>query len=69
MGLVLLASTILTLGAGCATVKPYERGIHSKRVMQTDPDPAERKLDTHTQEIREGSTGDPSVNGGGCGCN
>jgi hypothetical protein len=68
-GVLLLGAGMLLCNVGCATVKPYERGIHSKRIMQPDPDPNERKLDTHAQEIREGSTGDPGLRGGGCGCN
>lgn len=55
--------------SGCARVKPYQRDIHSKRVMKPDPDKVEVKLDSHVEEYREGSTGGAGVGGGGCGCN
>ena len=54
---------------GCARVKPWQREIHGKRVMNADADPAERKLDGHVHEYREGSVGGTGVGGGGCGCN
>jgi hypothetical protein len=68
---LLLAVVLLAVGlaAGCARVRPYEREIHARRSMQSDPDPAEQKLDGHVQEYREGSIGGAGVGGGGCGCN
>jgi hypothetical protein len=55
--------------AACARVQPWQRELHGKRVMNPDPDAAERKLDAHVQEYREGSIGGTGVGGGGCGCN
>ena len=55
--------------SGCARVKPWQREIHGKRVMNPEADPAEKKLDGHVQEYREGSIGGGGVGGGGCGCN
>ncbi len=63
---LLLAAAAL---GGCARVKPWQREVHGKRVMNPDPDPAERKLDGHVHEYREGSVGGSGVGGGGCGCN
>ena len=68
----LLACVLACLAAltgGCARVKPWQREIHGKRVMNPDADSAERKLDEHVQEYREGSIGGSGVGGGGCGCN
>ena len=55
--------------AGCARVKPWQRELHGKRVMNANADPAERKLDGHVHEYREGAVGGAGVGGGGCGCN
>jgi hypothetical protein len=59
---------LLGLGA-CVRVRPWQREIHARPVMQADPDPAERLLDDHVTEYREGSVGGTGVRGGGCGCN
>jgi hypothetical protein len=37
--------------------------------MNPEPDAAEKKLDGHVHEYREGSIGGSGVGGGGCGCN
>jgi hypothetical protein len=55
--------------AGCAVVKPWQREVHARRVMQPNPDPNEDRLDDHVQEYREGAIGGTGVGGGGCGCN
>ncbi len=65
---LLLALAALAV-SGCARVKPWQREVHGKRVMNADADPAERKLDGHVHEYREGSVGGTGVGGGGCGCN
>ena len=55
--------------AGCATVRPEQRSILADPVMQFESEsPEERQLE-HVLENREGSFGDGSVKGGGCGCN
>lgn len=63
--LVLLAA----LAAGCVRVHPHERQIHARRSMQADSAAAEKKLDGHVEEYREGSIGGAGAGGGGCGCN
>lgn len=60
---------VLATASGCVVVPSYQRGKLSSAVMQADPDPAERKLDGHVYEYREGSIGGAGVGGGGCGCN
>ncbi len=62
-------SLIVLMGAGCARVKPYQRERLSSPVMEMEGDPADRKLDSHVEEYREGSIGGSGVGGGGCGCN
>ena len=58
---------LVTFG-GCARVQPWQREVHGKRVMRP-ADAAEKKLDGHVHEYREGSVGGTGVGGGGCGCN
>lgn len=55
--------------AGCAHVRPRQRGTLAHRNMKFSPDPAEDELDLHMQESREGSSGGYGSSGGGCGCN
>lgn len=65
----LLLCLLVLAASACARVKPWQREIHARRQMQAEPDPAERKLDGHVAEYREGSIGGAGVGGGGCGCN
>ena len=66
----LLLVTLLVTGAlGCVRVQPWERETLAGRTMQTASDGAEERIDAHVEEYREGSIGDSSVGGGGCGCN
>jgi hypothetical protein len=58
----------LVLG-GCATVKPYERGLLAKPKMQLEPSPEGALLENHVYDYREGSAGASGAVGGGCGCN
>ena len=65
-GLLVLA--FATAGLGCATVRPWEREILAKPVMQLDPHPTEVRLRESLLSYREGSTGALGSKGGGCGC-
>jgi hypothetical protein len=65
----LLALSLAAAGSGCAAVRPWEREILAKRVMQVDPpDPTEVRLRENLLSYREGSTGALGSKGGGCGC-
>ena len=65
----LLALMMVVLAGGCARVKPWQRETLARRSMNPDADRAEKKLDSHVEEYREGSVGGTGVGGGGCGCN
>ncbi|MBI2897948.1 MAG: DUF4266 domain-containing protein [Deltaproteobacteria bacterium] len=65
-----VALVLVSLAApGCTRVHVWERETLAERAMRPEPDPPERKLDSHVHEYREGSTGGAGVGGGGCGCN
>ncbi len=66
LGLVL---PVLLAAGGCATARPWQRGILAKRCMLPSPDPAEETLEQHFFAYREGSAGGTGGTGGGCGCN
>ena len=59
----------LTVAAGCATVKPYEREYLSRPSMDRERELTEAKFYTHVLDAREGATGGVGAAGGGCGCN
>ncbi len=67
--LLALACVIVSslLATGCATVKPWQRGLLADSCMVFDADTATAYM-THWQEAREGSMGGFGVQGGGCGC-
>ena len=65
---IVVAMLVLAIG-GCARVKPWQRERLAGRPMKVDKDRAEKKLDSHVEEYREGSIGGSGVGGGGCGCN
>ncbi len=67
--LILLMFVLLQLGAGCAAVKPWERGTLSDYTMRPDRDPLSDSLYEHIYFTREGAAGGRGVGGGGCGCN
>lgn len=56
-------------GSGCTLVKPYQRELLAKPIMQLDPDPEALLLEQHVFSYREGSAGGYGGAGGGCGCN
>ena len=60
---------VLTVAAGCATVKPYEREYLSRPSMDRQREMTEAKFYTHVLDAREGTTGGIGAAGGGCGCN
>ena len=62
-------SLLVTLSAGCATVKPWQRGALADPIMQPDRDPIGQGLIDHIYFSREAASGGRSVGGGGCGCN
>ena len=57
------------LAAGCANVKPWERGALAETIMQPDRDPVGARLAEHVYFSREAAASGRSVGGGGCGCN
>ena len=60
---------LLALAPACGRVRPHERQDLARRSMDPSADAAERKLDGHLEEYREGSIGGAGAGGGGCGCN
>ncbi|MCC7381050.1 MAG: DUF4266 domain-containing protein [Deltaproteobacteria bacterium] len=60
---------VLGACAGCANVRPWERGALADPCMAPVPDPEESKLEQHFFAYREGSAGGSGDSGGGCGCN
>jgi Domain of unknown function (DUF4266) len=68
---VLPCLLVLVLGAGpagCAVVRPWQRDVLARRVMQLERDPTEVRLREGLLSYREGSTGGLGSKGGGCGC-
>jgi hypothetical protein len=59
----------LLINAGCANVKPWERGTLAEYTMRPDRDPLTLATREHIWFSREEATGGRSVGGGGCGCN
>lgn len=66
---VLFLLLVALYGTACVRVKPHEREGLARRAMDPAADPAEKKLDGHIEEYREGSIGGAGAGGGGCGCN
>jgi hypothetical protein len=64
----LLAGIFASTVSGCAAVRPWERQILARPVMQLDPDPTVVRLRESLLSYREGSTGALGSRGGGCGC-
>ena len=56
------------LGAGCSTVRPWERELLAQPGMKLDSTPNVR-AEQHMLESREASVGGFGGGGGGCGCN
>lgn len=66
---VLAAALLLFAEAGCAPVKPWQRGTLADPIMRADRDPIGDSLIDHVYFSREAAAGGRSVGGGGCGCN
>jgi hypothetical protein len=64
----LFALSLVAGVSGCAPVRPWEREILAKPVMQLDPDPTVVRLREGLLSYREGSTGALGAKGAGCGC-
>jgi hypothetical protein len=64
--LLILATS---LGAGCATVKPWQRGRLADSTMRPGRDPLTDSISEHVWFTREAFAGGRGVGGGGCGCN
>ena len=60
---------ILMLSAGCAEVKPWQRGVVSKPEMGFGDKPLQRQLKEHVYFSKEAAHGDIGIGAGGCGCN
>jgi hypothetical protein len=66
---VALVAGLAVTAAGCANVKPWQRGTLADPVMHADRDPLGLALDEHVFFSREAASGGRGVGGGGCGCN
>jgi hypothetical protein len=64
-----LLAGLALLGAGCATVHPWDRDLLSEKKMRFVPNPALEAVDEHIYFSKEGSMGGQEPGGGGCGCN
>jgi hypothetical protein len=66
----LLGTAVLgSLLAGCAEVKPWERGNLAKPHMSLQPFPVQAAFREHIYGSRESASGgSASAGGGGCGC-
>ena len=65
----LLILAMLAILAGCATVKPWERGTLARTDMQLQADPLQTGFEDHIYFSKEASSGGRGFGGGGCGCN
>ncbi len=72
VGLVILASWLCGLAAGCShrppPVRPWERGHLTKRALRFEGG-SEALFRQHLFSSREGADGGYGQVGGGCGCN
>ena len=63
-----LAFPFLLTGAGCATVRPYEKEHLADRIMVSTADTGAQMREMKWLDAREGSTGGVGGAGGGCAC-
>lgn len=66
---ILFWIALTTALAGCANVKPWERGYLAKPEMGFNSDAAEARNLQHIYSSKEAAHGGYGVGGGGCGCN
>lgn len=64
-----LLVVVAALGAGCTTVRPWERAALADYTMRPDRDPLHTAMAEHIYFSREASSGGRGVGGSGCGCN
>jgi len=65
-----LALALLALvTSGCASVKPWQRGMLARSDMAWSPDPLEAARRGHIYFSKEASLDASGAGGGGCGCN
>ncbi len=69
LAMAMAALGLSLAGAGCAAVKPWERGTLADQTMRADRDPLADTEYEHVFFTREGAAGGRGVGGGGCGCN
>jgi len=55
--------------AGCATVRPWQRGRLASPCMAVDPPAASGLFQEHVRAVRTGDMHAGAAGGGGCGCN
>jgi hypothetical protein len=67
--IVLLGLLPTVFLAGCADVKPWQKGELAKPDMAFDGDPLAARLAQHIYFSKENASGGYGVGGGGCGCN
>jgi hypothetical protein len=64
-----LIGIALIVVAGCAPVKPWQRGALARSDMQLVSDPLQAGFEDHIYFSKEASSGGRGFGGGGCGCN
>lgn len=65
----IVLAVLFSVGVGCSTVEPYQKGNLSDYTMRSDRDELASVMTSHIQFSREATTGGEGVGGGGCGCN
>lgn len=63
-----LVFPVLLAGAGCATVRPYEKEHLADPIMVSAADTGAQMREMKWLDAREGSTGGVGGAGGGCAC-
>lgn len=67
---ILIAAALVVLSlAGCAPLRPWERGLLVSEAMKDPGDSAGDAFDTHYRTIRETAAGAGGTGGVSCGCN
>jgi hypothetical protein len=66
---IITSIVLLSLAAGCETVRPWEREMLADPIMQPGRNPISAAQLEHVYFSREAASGGATVGGGGCGCN
>ena len=69
LAMFIAVGLVVWVGAGCVTVKPWEREILARDDMAWDEDPRLSALRSHIRFSKEATLPGSSSGGGGCGCN